>query len=91
MADPGEEPDLAAIEQELHDVVAQVLGRHDLMVTKWMMVVEGIDSAGERAFEAFTSPDFRAWDSIGFLGFLDARERGVIGAEAARERSEDDR
>ena len=77
--------DLEAAEQELHDAIAQVLGRHGLMVTKWILAAEGLDAAGERAMEAFTSPDFRSWDSIGLLGFLDARERGTIGAAAARD------
>jgi hypothetical protein len=91
VAEPdGGEHDLAGTERALHDAVAQVLGEHGLMVTKWVMAVEVLDNAGERAMEAFTSPDFRAWDGIGLLGFLDARERGAVGADAARERSDGD-
>lgn len=81
MAD--DEDALAGPERELHDAIAQVLNRSGLMPTKWMLSVEGLDNAGERVLETFTSPDFRAWDSIGILGFVDARERGVVGAEAA--------
>jgi len=69
-------------ELELHDAISEVLNRRGLMPTKWVLGVEGLDDSGERVLETFTSPDFRAWDSIGIFGFLDARERGVIGAEA---------
>jgi hypothetical protein len=80
--DPG---DLDAAEQQLHQAIAEVLGRNGLMTTKWILAVEGLGSDGSRAMEAFTSPDFRAWDSLGLLGYLDARERGAVGQAAARE------
>ncbi len=84
------ERDLAAAEQEMHQAIAGVLSQHGLMVTKWILAVEVLDSEGGRAMEAFTSPDFRAWDSVGLLGYLDARERGVAGAVAAREFLDDE-
>jgi hypothetical protein len=81
---------LEAAERELHDAIAQVLGKHGLMVTKWVLGAEGLDNeSGERVLETFTSPDFRSWDAIGIMGFLDARERGVVGAEAAAEGDEE--
>ncbi len=88
--DPQPKPDLVAVEQELHQAIADVLGRRGLMVTKWMMSAEILNGDGGRDMEAFTSPDFRSWDSIGFLGLLDARERGVVGGQAAREFLDDD-
>ena len=84
------ELDLEAAEREMHDAIAQILSRHGLMVTKWILAVEGLDGAGERAMEGFTSPDFRQWDSLGLLGFLDARERGAVGADVAQERDTGD-
>jgi hypothetical protein len=82
----ADEPDghLEAVERELHDAIAQVLGRHELMVTKWLCVAEVYDAAGERALEYYGSPDIRAWDTLGIVGYLDARERGAVGAEAAQ-------
>jgi hypothetical protein len=77
--------DLAAAERELHDAIAAVLGRRGMMVTKWMLVAEILDGDGVRALESFASPDIRAWDTIGILGYLDARERGAIAAEFAGE------
>lgn len=82
MADGDAVNDLDRAEQELHGAISEVLNRRGLMITKWLLAVEGLDQGGERVLETFTSPDFRAWDSLGFLGFLDARERGVAGAEA---------
>jgi len=77
--------DLAQVEREVHDAIAAILGRHGRMVTKWILAVETLDGDGVRDIESMASPDYRAWDSIGMLGFLTARERGVLGASAARE------
>lgn len=77
----GDDPLLVA-QAELHDAISQVLNRHGFMPTKWVLAAEGLDNSGERILETFTSPDFRAWDSIGILGYIDARERGIVGAEA---------
>lgn len=86
MADPDEvKRHLDAAERELHDAVSQVLGRHGLMVTKWILAAEVLDADGERALESFASPDIRAWDTIGLFGYLDARERGAIAADVAGE------
>lgn len=79
---PGED-ELVIAGRELNDALSQILNRRGLMPTKWVLAAEGIDNAGERVLETFTSPDFRAWDSIGMLGFIDARERGAVGAAAA--------
>lgn len=89
MAGDGEENELVVVERELHDAIADVMNRHRMITTKWVGVVEFINPAGERDLEAFTSPDFRAWDSLGMLGFIDARERGATGAQAAREHGGD--
>jgi hypothetical protein len=75
------EEQLRVAEAQLNDAITQILGRQGLMVTKWMCVAEVVDSDCERALESFTSPDFRAWDTLGMLGYLDARERGAVGAE----------
>lgn len=81
-----QEPDeLQLAERELHDAVSQVLNQRGLMPTKWVLAVEGLDPGGERVLETFTSPDFRAWDSIGMLGFVDARERGAVAADVGEE------
>lgn len=85
MADDGEREHLDRAERELHDAIAGVLNGHGLVVTKWTLAAEVMDGAGERALESFTSPDFREWDSIGIVGYLDARERGVVAAVAARD------
>lgn len=75
--------DLARTEQELHEAISEVLTRHGLMVNRWVLVTEVMDREGERALEAFTSPDLRAWDSLGLLHFILERERGAIHAAEA--------
>lgn len=81
VADSERDDDLEQAEQELNAELSQVLNRHGLMPTRWVLAVEGIDNSGERVLETFTSPDFRAWDSIGMLGYIDARERGAAAAD----------
>lgn len=73
-----DEAELYVVQQELHDAISEVLNRHQLMATKWISVIEVLDAEGGRALESFCSPDFRAWDTIGMLGFMDAQERGSI-------------
>jgi hypothetical protein len=90
VSEPDPQEDLDGAEQELHQAIAEILGRRGQMVTKWMLSAEMIDAEGGRDLESFTSPDFRAWDSLGFLGFVDARERGVVGGHAATEFLDDD-
>ncbi len=86
MAGEEEQFDLDRAEQELHQEISTVLSRHGVMVTKWILAAELLDQKGERALESFASPDFRAWDAIGMVGFLDARERGAAGADAVADR-----
>lgn len=87
MADPDEiERHLAEVEREIHDAVSQIMGRHGLMVTKWLCVAELLGADGQRMLESFASPDMRAWDTIGMIGLIEARERGVLGAAAAADR-----
>ncbi len=83
VADEDEQFDLDLAEQQLHQEISQVLSRHGVMVTKWILAAEVLDREGQRALESFASPDFRAWDAIGIVGFLDARERGAASADAA--------
>jgi hypothetical protein len=82
--DPEEvEQQLQEAELAIGDALSDVLSRQGLMVTKWMCVAEVIGADGSRALESFASPDIRAWDTLGMLGYLDARERGAVGADAA--------
>ncbi len=81
----ADEEHILQAQRELHDAIADVMTRHGWMVTKWLAAVEIIDDSGERALESFASPDFRAWDAIGMVGFLDARERGGLAVEMLNE------
>lgn len=58
----------AVIERELNDAIAEVLARHEKsMVTKWVAMVETMDSNGVRGLWPMTSPDVKAWDITGML------------------------
>ncbi len=76
---------LVRAEEELQQEISGVLGRHGVMVTKWILAAEVLEGDGTRAMESFASPDFRAWDAIGLVGYMDARERWAAGTNAVSE------
>jgi hypothetical protein len=64
----GEQPDAANLETDLADAIAAVLANHETsMVTKWVALIEVIDSDCERGLWTATSSDAKAWDTIGLL------------------------
>jgi hypothetical protein len=73
VADRGDEsgPDGelgAAIERALNDAIAGVFAQHEQsMVTKWVMLAETMDGAGERGLWPMTSDGVQAWDTVGML------------------------
>ncbi|MER5608367.1 hypothetical protein AB0F93_00225 [Micromonospora tulbaghiae] len=78
--------DLEQVERELNEAVSAVLNRHKLLTTRWVLVAEVLDEAGQRQCASFVSPDLRVWDSLGMLGFILEREREAV---HAAERHED--
>jgi hypothetical protein len=76
-----------AIERDLHNAVADVLAHHETsMVTKWIILVEVVDEAGDRGMWTFTSPGATAWDSLGMLTYATQMEQ----AQHGRSRGADD-
>jgi hypothetical protein len=48
------------------------------MVTKWVMLAEGIDEDGERALWLVANKDALSWDTIGMLHYALALEQARI-------------
>jgi hypothetical protein len=70
-------PDDTSIEQDLADAIAGVLGRHEhSMTTKFVAVIEVMDSAGDLALWTFTNEGARAWETKGML--LQALDEEIV-------------
>lgn len=56
------------IEAELGEALGKIIGKHETcMVLKWTALVETMDEKGERGLWTLTSPDVKAWDTVGML------------------------
>lgn len=49
--------------------ISDVLGSAEEMVTKWLAVVEIVDTEGRRWIRTLTSNEAKAWDNLGLLTF----------------------
>lgn len=48
------------------------------MILRWVAVAEVIDKDGEKGLYTMTSPDLKAWESLGLLQFALAVETGSV-------------
>lgn len=55
------------------------------IVTKYVLVAEGIDPAGKRAIYTYTDDDAMAQDVMGLLDYAIAREKAAIFKTAMKE------
>lgn len=83
-------------QEELGTAISKILGRHDLMLNRWLLITEVIDAGGARQAEMFAPVELTSWDSLGLLEAAGARERGkivgneVLDAMDRREQGEDE-
>lgn len=74
------------IRRELSDAVAGVLQRHGEMLTKWIVLAEGIGAEdNERGLWMATAEGATAWDSLGMLMHAIQREQASVTAEAVQD------
>lgn len=66
------------VADELGSAVAQVLGKHGQMATRWVVLVELIDAEGERGLWLEAPDDMRSWDTLGLLDYAGSLERAKI-------------
>lgn len=48
------------------------------LVTRWVVLVESLDTNGERGLVTATQSGAKLWDTLGLLGFAAGRELGLI-------------
>lgn len=65
--------------------ISQALADCDEMVTKWVSLIETVDSDGVRALWLLTSGGAKAWDNMGMLSYALACEQGRITTDQIRE------
>lgn len=69
------------------DAISALLGsRQNEMVTRWVVVVETIDRAGERAAWTLAPLDARTWDTLGLLAFGMQLEQAKAVTDALEDR-----
>lgn len=60
--------DLENIESAMNDAVTDVITKHENgLVLRWVALIETIGPEGDRGLWTFTSPDVKAWDTVGLL------------------------
>lgn len=55
------------VQSKLSSLIPNVLS--DEMVTRWICIVETIDSEGKRGLLTMCEPSMKSWDSIGMMEF----------------------
>ena len=56
------------LERVIGDAISGAVAQHERgFVTKWVALVESVDPDGTRGLWTMTSPDVKAWDTVGLL------------------------
>lgn len=77
--------DADALQADVKAAVADVLGRHGELATKWVLAAESLSDDGERGLWLSCSEGMKPWESIGLFGFALAKEQALITAREIRE------
>jgi hypothetical protein len=70
--------DADEVRDRVGDAFSEALSGAGEMVTRWVALVEILDSDGQRAVYALSPPDARAWDSLGLLTYGIHLEQAAI-------------
>jgi hypothetical protein len=78
------------IEDALNDAIADVILIHEQgFVTKWVCLIETVDSEGERGVWSCTSDSMAPWDILGLLQYATEKEKLNLVLSRTRELGED--
>lgn len=69
--------------ERLENSIGSALG--DMLVTKWVALVETIEEDGPRALYIAGSDGLQAWDTQGMLKYALAREDAAVAADLLRD------
>jgi len=78
-------------EDKSDDLISQFVDGLDpgAMVTKFVVIAEGIDPQGERAVYTATHENANSWDVMGLLKYAMTREESSMVADYIEENGED--
>lgn len=66
----ADEPLGRQLERVIGEAIYNAVGQHEkAMVTKWVALVESIDTDGARGVWTMTSDDVKSWDTLGLLQY----------------------
>jgi hypothetical protein len=79
------EDETTPIERDLNDAIAGVLARHERsMLGNWVALIETVQESGDRGLWTLSSPDVKAWDTVGMLTYgLQVQQAQIVAAELA--------
>lgn len=67
------------------EAVAAVVNESEAaVITRWIVLAEGVDVNGERAVWAYSAEDSKSWDSLGLLQYGIQREQAALTANEVR-------
>lgn len=73
---------MSPLEEDLNHAIAEVIQRHEqgALVTRWVALIETIDSDGHPGLWTTTSDGLKAWDTVGMLGHaMDLQRAQTLG------------
>lgn len=74
-----DEADGAAIEAAVNDAIENIIRQHEGGFTiRWVAIVETAGPDGSRGVWTMTSPDVKAWDTLGLLEYGKQRQAAQI-------------
>jgi hypothetical protein len=53
----------------VESAIANALAESDEMVTRWVALIESVDTDGKRGLFLLSNEDAKAWENIGMLGY----------------------
>lgn len=75
----SDDHELAPIRSRVESAMADAFRESDEMVTRWVVLVEVIDTNGERGLWTLAPDDATAWDTLGMLTYATQLEQAALG------------
>lgn len=73
---------MSPMEEDLNHAIAEVIQKHEAngFVTRWVCLIESIDTDGTAGLWTAVSDGLKAWDTVGMLGHaMDLQRAKTIG------------
>lgn len=80
MSDPGTDDESEEPNQDTDGFVSNLLEAIDsgAVMTKYVIIIEGIDTDGDRAIYTSTNDEASSWDVLGMVDYVHMKEQAQI-------------